>query len=89
MMSESPYSSSNLDHLGLVAGMIDELGLPELIDTQSVHPMALSMIAALLQADPRLFFKPIQLHIQLPDFCIQPIWIALLISRFRSSFTFK
>jgi len=31
--SDSPYSSSNLDHLGLIAGMIDELGLPELIDT--------------------------------------------------------
>lgn len=30
---ESPYCSYNLDHLGLVAGMIDELGLPELIDT--------------------------------------------------------
>jgi len=28
-----PYSSCNLDHLGIVAGMIDELGLPELIDT--------------------------------------------------------
>jgi hypothetical protein len=30
---DSPYSSYNLDHLGLVAGMVDELGLPELIDT--------------------------------------------------------
>jgi len=30
---DSPYSSYNLDHLGLIAGMIDELGLPELIDT--------------------------------------------------------
>lgn len=33
MNEDSPYSSCNLDHLGLVAGMIDELGLPELIDT--------------------------------------------------------
>ena len=33
MNSDSPYSSYNLDHLGLIAGMIDELGLPELIDT--------------------------------------------------------
>ena len=30
---ESTCSSSNLDHFGLVAGMIDELGLVELIDT--------------------------------------------------------
>jgi transposase len=29
----SSYSSYNLDHLGLIAGMVDELGLPELIDT--------------------------------------------------------
>ena len=29
----SPYSSYNLDHLGLIAGMVDELGLVELIDT--------------------------------------------------------
>ena len=26
------YNSKNLDHLGLVAGMVDELGIPELID---------------------------------------------------------
>ena len=32
MNEESLYSSYNLDHLGLVAGMVDELGLPELID---------------------------------------------------------
>ena len=35
-MNENPpysYSSYNLDHLGLIAGMVDELGLPELIDT--------------------------------------------------------
>lgn len=24
----SPYSSYNLDHLGLIAGMVGELGLP-------------------------------------------------------------
>ncbi len=33
MNAESSYRSYNLDHLGLVAGMVDELGLPELIDT--------------------------------------------------------
>jgi transposase len=34
MNAESaPYNSYNLDHLGLIAGMVDELGLPELIDT--------------------------------------------------------
>jgi transposase len=33
MNAESPYTSYNLDHLGLIAGMVDELGLPELIDT--------------------------------------------------------
>lgn len=33
MNENSPYSSYNLDHLGLIAGMVDELGLPELIDT--------------------------------------------------------
>ena len=34
MNSESArYNSYNLDHLGLIAGMVDELGLPELIDT--------------------------------------------------------
>ncbi|MEY3881082.1 MAG: hypothetical protein RIQ94_1878 [Pseudomonadota bacterium] len=32
MNEESLYSSYNLDHLSLVAGMVDELGLPELID---------------------------------------------------------
>jgi len=30
---DSPYSSYNLDHLGLIAGMVDELGLSGLIDT--------------------------------------------------------
>ncbi len=29
----SHYNSYNLDHLGLIAGMVDELGLAELIDT--------------------------------------------------------
>jgi len=33
MSVESTYSSYTLDHLGLVAGMIDELGLSELTDT--------------------------------------------------------
>ena len=33
MNEDSPYSSYNLDHLGLIAGMVDELGLPKLIDT--------------------------------------------------------
>ena len=33
MNEDSPYSSYNLDHLGLIVGMVDELGLPELIDT--------------------------------------------------------
>ena len=33
MNEDSSYSSYNLDHLGLIAGMVDELGLPELIDT--------------------------------------------------------
>ena len=32
MNEKSLYSSYNLDHLGLVAGMVDELGLVELID---------------------------------------------------------
>jgi transposase len=31
--SETLYTSSNLDHLGLIAGMVDEPGLVELIDT--------------------------------------------------------
>jgi len=30
MNEESTYSSSNLGHLGLVAGMVDELGIAEL-----------------------------------------------------------
>ena len=33
MNAESPYTSYNLDHLGLIAGMVDELGLSEMIDT--------------------------------------------------------
>ena len=33
MNEDSPYSSYNLDHLGLIAGMVDELGLSGLIDT--------------------------------------------------------
>ena len=32
--SEPCYSSYNLDHLGLIAGMVDELGLSALIDTR-------------------------------------------------------
>jgi hypothetical protein len=32
MNEESLYSSYNLDNLALVAGMVDELGLVELID---------------------------------------------------------
>lgn len=32
MNVDSTYSSYNLDHLGLIAGMVDELGLPEFID---------------------------------------------------------
>ena len=32
-MTIKTYSSYNLDHLGLIAGMVDELGLEELIDT--------------------------------------------------------
>ncbi len=32
MNTDEPYKSYNLDHLGLIAGMIDELGLPKLID---------------------------------------------------------
>jgi len=33
MSEASAYQSRSLDHLGLVAGMVDELGIPELIDT--------------------------------------------------------
>jgi hypothetical protein len=33
MNTETPYLNYNLDHLGLIAGMVDELGLSELIDT--------------------------------------------------------
>lgn len=33
MHAEVNYTSYNLDHLGLIAGMVDELGLTELIDT--------------------------------------------------------
>ena len=33
MHTEVNYTSYNLDHLGLIAGMVDELGLTELIDT--------------------------------------------------------
>jgi len=32
MNADTTYSSYNLDHLGLIAGMVDELGLPEMID---------------------------------------------------------
>ena len=32
-LESARYNSYNLDHLGLIAGMVDELGLPELIDT--------------------------------------------------------
>lgn len=33
MNTDELYKSYNLDHLGLVAGMVDELGIPQLIDT--------------------------------------------------------
>ena len=32
-MSETSYNSYNLDHLGLISAMVDELGLEELVDT--------------------------------------------------------
>ncbi len=32
-MSETSYNSYNLDHLGLISTMVDELGLEELVDT--------------------------------------------------------
>ena len=32
MNADTTYSSYNWDHLGLIAGMVDELGLPEMID---------------------------------------------------------
>jgi len=32
-LESARYNSYNLDHLGLIAGMVDELGIPELIDT--------------------------------------------------------
>jgi hypothetical protein len=40
MCSESQYASYNLDQLGLIAGMIKELGLRELIDTYTARPRA-------------------------------------------------
>lgn len=33
MLTDTLYKSYTLDHLGLIAGMVDELGLPKLIDT--------------------------------------------------------
>jgi transposase len=33
MITETPYLSYNLDHLGFIAGMVDELGISEFIDT--------------------------------------------------------
>jgi hypothetical protein len=33
MATVNSYNSYNLDHLGLIAGMIDELGLESLTDT--------------------------------------------------------
>jgi len=35
---------------------------------QQVFHLALSTSAAQLQAESRLFFKPIQFHVELPDF---------------------
>ena len=32
-MSDTSYNSYNLDHLGLISAMVDELGLVSLIDT--------------------------------------------------------
>ena len=36
-----------------------------------------SRTGALLRADPGLFFKPFQLHVQLPDLGVQSRWIML------------
>jgi len=33
LIKDSPYCSYNLDHLGQIAVIVGELGLPELIDT--------------------------------------------------------
>ena len=42
-----------------------------------------------LQADPRLFFKPVQFHIQLPYLGVQPVRVALRIDWFWSSLAIK
>jgi len=53
--TESHYTSYNLDHLGLIAGKVDEPDLPELIDTvveqdheQRQFPVGLCVKAILL-----------------------------------------
>jgi hypothetical protein len=45
--------------------------------------------AVLLVANPRLFFQPIEFHVQLVNFGIQPVLITLAIRLFWASLAFK
>ena len=47
------------------------------------------MLGAPLPADPRLFFEPVQFHVELTDLRVQAIWIALRVNWFRTSLTVK
>ena len=53
MNADTTYSSYNLDHLGLIAGMVDELGLPEMIDAviKQDHDQRHVSVGAVRQGD--------------------------------------
>ena len=55
---------------------------------QAPHP-DLSISVAPLQVDPRLFFKPVQFHVKLPNLGVQPVRVTLGIDRFRPALPFK
>ncbi len=57
--------------------------------TPSVRRLGLSNPGVVLWVEPRLFFKPIQFHVELPDLGVQPIWVTLGIDRLRAALAFK
>ena len=57
--------------------------------TPSVRRLSLSNFGVVLWVEPRLFFKPVQFHVELPDLGVQPIWVTLGIDRLRAALAFK
>jgi hypothetical protein len=85
LLTDNPYKSYTLDHLGLIAGMVDELGLPKLIDTlviqdhQQRHVSVGQCIKAMILnglgfVNRTLYLMPHFLRTSLSDACWVKAW---------------